>query len=637
MQTMLKDVAPHLLDEWDTVKNIDLDLGKLKANSSTKVWWKCLANDKHRWRATVRHRVIDGYGCPYCSGRRVLREDSFGAKYPDLVKELHPKKNGDLDPFSVRPFSNKIVWWLCPQNPKHEWKRAIGGRVKYGSGCRQCNRLKNSLKVARPDLANEWHPKLNKDLSPEDVPASSGEKVWWQCSHDPAHVWERRIDTRTRFKSGCPHCNGRKKSITPPQALLEYDPGLAKEWHPTKNGILTPSQVTPGMERKVWWLCSVDPSHEWEASIRNRAKRGTGCRFCAKGGRAVAPGKSLADKFPEVAREWHPTKNKGQQPTSVSFGSAQRVWWQCEKGHEWDSTVTNRTSKASRSACPFCSGARLTDETSLATCHPEIAKDWHPTKNADITPNKVSRASGRKVWWLCSKNPNHEWQAVIKNRTILGSGCRQCEEEKRAVRFEKLFLESSQANAEYLLIFQKTMNALRRMAKHGFPDNLNLKQPLYRMLHSSTVTALETYLSDAFCLTVLNSSELIEKLVLSAPEFRDRKYALTDVISWHKNTRQRVTEYFQGIVWHNLPKVREMYKSVLEIEFPQGVEDILRAIVVRHDIVHRNGRTKGGKILRLSLADIEGLFEVMENFVGALDARLKEQVFFSLGSDGSKA
>lgn len=31
-------------------------------------------------------------------------------------------------------------------------------------------------------------------------------------------------------------------------------PDIAAEWHPIKNGLLTPSEVSSRINRKVWWL-----------------------------------------------------------------------------------------------------------------------------------------------------------------------------------------------------------------------------------------------------------------------------------------------------------------------------------------------------------------------------------------------
>jgi hypothetical protein len=62
----------------------------------------------------------------------------------------------------------------------------------------------------------------------------------------------------------------------------------------------------------------------------------------------------------------------------------------------------------------------------LATTHPDVATEWHPTKNGDLTPDKVTAGSDRLVWWKCTKGPEHEWQAKIGHRARLSSGCPRC-------------------------------------------------------------------------------------------------------------------------------------------------------------------------------------------------------------------
>ncbi|HEY9740288.1 MAG TPA: zinc-ribbon domain-containing protein, partial [Coleofasciculaceae cyanobacterium] len=62
-------------------------------------------------------------------------------------------------------------------------------------------------------------------------------------------------------------------------------PQLAGQWHPTKNGSLTPDQVVSGSHKKVWWKCSKESDHEWDAAIYSRVG-GRGCPYC--GGRKVS-------------------------------------------------------------------------------------------------------------------------------------------------------------------------------------------------------------------------------------------------------------------------------------------------------------------------------------------------------------
>jgi hypothetical protein len=55
-------------------------------------------------------------------------------------------------------------------------------------------------------------------------------------------------------------------------------PRVASEWHPTKNGALTPHDLTPGSHRKVWWRCPF--GHTWQTTIKARTRLGTGCPDC---------------------------------------------------------------------------------------------------------------------------------------------------------------------------------------------------------------------------------------------------------------------------------------------------------------------------------------------------------------------
>ena len=220
--------------------------------------------------------------------------------------------------------------------------------------------------------------------------------------------------------SGCPTCSGRRANpgVTD---LATVNPGLAAQWHPTKNGTLTPAMVTRGSNRKAWWRCP--DGHEWQARVRNRTN-GSGCPTCS--GRRVNPGLTdLATASPDLAAQWHPTKNGDLTPAMVTRGSKRKVWWLCSDGHAWQTRVSNRTNGT---GCPTCSGRQVNPGvTDLAIASPDVAAQWHPTRNGDLTPAMVTRGSKRKAWWLC---PNgHEWQATIGSRSN-GAGCSQCRRDR---------------------------------------------------------------------------------------------------------------------------------------------------------------------------------------------------------------
>lgn len=150
-----------------------------------------------------------------------------------------------------------------------------------------------------------------------------------------------------------------------------------------------------------------------------------------------------------------------------------------------------------------------------------------------------------------------------------------------------------------------------------------IQHPLFRMIYASTITAMETYLCDAFLHKILNNEPLIDKLLMSMHEFKDRKYSISEILEWKNNIQNKVSDYLLDLVWHNIPKVQNLYENVLEVKFPPSIEKIHKYIAIRHDLVHRNGRTKSGRFHILRLFELEALFGDIESFVKYIDDQLK--------------
>lgn len=74
--------------------------------------------------------------------------------------------------------------------------------------------------------------------------------------------------------------------------------------------------------------------------------------------------------------------------------------------------------------CPYCTGKRVCEENSLQTLSPQIAAEWDKEKNKDLSPKLVTNHASIKVWWKCAKG--HSWQALVRSRTIIGTGCPVC-------------------------------------------------------------------------------------------------------------------------------------------------------------------------------------------------------------------
>lgn len=552
---------PDIALEWASSLNGNLKPSDVTVGSNKKVWWQC---DKgHTWLAEVSQRT-SGAGCPYCSNQMVWPGyNDLATTNPVIASEWHPAKNGNLKPTDIAAGSSrKKVWWLCPFG--HEYQ-ATPANHSIGTGCPVCakegktsfpeqalyfyfskitpafNRYQydgkyevdvwlpelnagieydgafwhaslavkerekkkdqffierdiklirikevkraedvledfettlycqssingsqipnviarisrllglaevpdvdierdriaiysqyvsgqkaNSLSATNPDLAREWHPTKNGILTPEMISRSSGKKVWWLC--EKGHEWQSSVDNRSRG-NGCPYCAG-VKLLVGFSDLATTNPEIAAEWHPTKNAPLTPRDVTRGStKRKPWWVCP--NGHEYRATVSNRTL-GKGCPICSKVKRGKAKHvthllthDSLDVTHPELCKEWDFERNGIILPSDVTNGADTKVWWICDRGHHYQATVANRVYGK---GCSYCAGKKVLEGfNDLASAAPEIASQWHPTKNGHKKPNEVVAGSHAKAWWLCEKG--HEWEAQIKSRVKQGVGCPYC-------------------------------------------------------------------------------------------------------------------------------------------------------------------------------------------------------------------
>ena len=273
---------PALFGELHATRNRDLDTRALAAGSARTVWWRCAQG--HEWQARVVSRNA-GSGCPVCAvGQRVATrrarparvppERSLAARRPDLITQLHPKRNGDLDAHDISAGSTRGVWWRCPAG--HEWEARVTDRTR-GAGCPACARnqpapRERSLAVRRPELVAQLHPTRNGRVDPFALAAGSNRPAWWRC--ELGHEWEATVAARVRG-TGCPVCA--RQRVPADRALASRRPELLSELHPSRNPGVDPAALGAFSNRKMWWCCP--KGHEWQARVASRSS-GAGCPTC---------------------------------------------------------------------------------------------------------------------------------------------------------------------------------------------------------------------------------------------------------------------------------------------------------------------------------------------------------------------
>ena len=408
------DNMPELLSEWNYERN-DVEPINISIWSKRKVWWKC--KEGHEWLSSMNNRQKK-VGCPYCCGKLpIVGLTDLETTNPELLKEWDYSKN-IITPKEIKAGSGTKVWWKCSLG--HSWSASPNHRTK-GRGCPICaNKVVllgyNDLTTLKPNIASEWDYEKNGEKTPANYTVRSGERVWWKCKRN--HSWEAVIASRTGNKYvGCPYCSG-LLPIEGETDLLTTNPELISEWNYEKNTLLTPNMVKAGSSDKVWWIC--DKGHEWQAVISSRTVNESGCPFCS--GRYAIQGEyDLMSVDSPLLKEWNYDRNGRLTPSDFKEHSARKIWWKCKKGHEWCSSISDRSRG---DGCPYCSGKRvLVGFNDLAHINPYIAIEWNYEKNGNKIPQKYTCKSGIKVWWKCEKG--HEWKTSISNRSR-GDGCPKC-------------------------------------------------------------------------------------------------------------------------------------------------------------------------------------------------------------------
>ena len=286
-----------------------------------------------------------------------------------------------------------------------------------------------------PFLKKEFLTNKN-NIDPKLVPYRSQIKFFWKCKkgHEfqvsPGNRFTHLAPSskiKTKKFSICPYCKNFK--VSKDNNLKFLYPKIANMWNYKKN-ILKPEEVYSKSQIKFWWICS--NNHEFKKQVNLMVDQKGFCGGCGKKDgtfkRFLTKDNSLGFKYPELAKEWHPTKNGKLKPKDIIAGGNKKYWWKCSKGfdHEYQQSIYDKaTTKRNKSGCPFCAFKILCKTNTLAYMYPEVAAQWHPTKNGKLKPNKVTAHAQRiKPWWKCNKG--HEWQALVSSRTVMGTGCKKC-------------------------------------------------------------------------------------------------------------------------------------------------------------------------------------------------------------------
>ncbi|MFF1540684.1 zinc-ribbon domain-containing protein [Microbacterium sp. NPDC058269] len=410
----LADTHPQLISEWHPVLNKGLHPEELLSGSARRVVWLCSKGHSYAQTPAARSK---GVGCGYCANHLVDPEsNALSVTHPELATEWHPTKNGRLAVDDVVAGSATKRWWRCAQMG-HDYLMAPVVRSRIGGGCPYCSRKKvdasNNLAATHPHVAALWHPTKNTSVHLERTLSGTGRRVWFRCPR--GHEWAQVVNRQVR-QPGCQRCDGR--SVPAGTSMRDTHPQLADELDADLNGGITADNIHAAATPYVWWCCS--RQHRWRTSPKLRSMGRGGCQICSNR-RVVAGDNDMSTTHPELAKEWHPTRNGTLAPEKVVAGTAKRIWWRCaDHGHEW---LASGNVRIRGHRCPACMRVRVPGVNDLASTHPRVATDWDHSANGSTTPADVQATSQKPRWWRCAQG--HQSHEGPRTRIARG-GCRDC-------------------------------------------------------------------------------------------------------------------------------------------------------------------------------------------------------------------
>lgn len=428
---------PTLQKEWDYELNGKEGLypASISYGSNRPAHWIC--SKGHHFIQSIEKRTIRGYGCPYCSGKKILSGyNDLQTLNPSLASEWNYDKNMDMQPNAISLHSNKPVWWTCSVCG-HEWQAKINDRAN-GRGCPECGKKKriksfrennylkrgvNDLKTLKPDLLKEWDYSRNKGINPDDFTTNSNEQIWWKCIVC-GHEWRATIANRANKDSGCPKCMKHERTSFPEQALYYYTQMVYQ------NAINSYTELFSDATEFDIYIPDIKTAIEYDgkafhSNTRANIKSIQKYNVCKKNGIKLIRVSELpsdngnSDLF--IYRDKLTSEGLNNSINTVlSVLSATKINVDVDR----DRNIIHKR---------YIS---IIKSKSIAVRAPELAQEWDFEKNEGITPEMVNSLSNVKYWWIC---PNgHSYQAAPVSRSTGKTGCPYCSNHKVLPGFNDL-------------------------------------------------------------------------------------------------------------------------------------------------------------------------------------------------------
>jgi hypothetical protein len=454
---------PDIAKDWSLDKNGRLTPQMFPKNSRYEANWRC-----HLCGVETTRSIKNYKGCRHCKKEIRLEKANLEMAFPDLSKEWDKEKNKGKLAKDFSPASSQKANWLC-SSCGNSWLAKISNRTLLGRGCPLCsNKIvvvgKNDLATTHPSLALEWHPEKNRPLTPQDVTYGSGKKLWWLCPY--SHEYQATMLHRAHG-TNCPKCNNGRQTSFSEQAIYFY----VKKLYPDALNRYS-ADFLERMELDIY-IPSVKLAIEYDGEAWHKphalGREKRKYQLCKENGIKLIRVREKMPEFPSDIADDMFGMDRLYEPKNLEL----MLYWLLKRINYKDSWMLSCPVdiNISRDRPSILSYKTDLKAKSLKYLNPEIANEWHPTKNGSQLPEHFQPGSTFKAWWRCPDCRN-DYNAEIGKRTggILGkfkTGCPKCGVEKSTAAKRKAVNMINLESGEILRTFISISDASRKMGIHN--------------------------------------------------------------------------------------------------------------------------------------------------------------------------
>lgn len=208
-------------------------------------------------------------------------------------------------------------------------------------------------------------------------------------------------------------------------------------------------------------------------------------------------------------------------------------------------------------------------------------------------------------------------------------------ENAEIMNLEEYYPDSEVDDEAAQRLYDATHNDIEKALDAITPLDDEVKKFMYRLLYANVITSMESYLSETLKREVLRNEDTIRRFTETYKPFSDEKLCLSDLFKKKEQIPSIISAVLKDLMYHNLGKLKPIFKDALGIDLGV-ITSLCKAVEVRHDLVHRNGKNHEGVEHKITETDVRVVLSWVKDMVSSVDSQFaaKRIVEMMSGNEG---